>query len=157
MHHRMFLVLLLAACPLQSLAQNAYRSIDSEGNVMFSDAPVPGAEQETRIRIDAPKPSAQSRQQGERQLQETLEAAGMDETAPVSTGTSPAQRQEAARKRLESAEQGQQEAEVVGPGDRQGTASGGSRLTPEYQQRVQEAEQEVERARKELQESGANP
>jgi hypothetical protein len=157
MNYRTLLILLLAAIPMQAPAQTAYRSNDNEGNVMFSDAPVPGAAQETQIQIDAPEPSAQSRQQSEQQLQETLEAAGMDETAPVSTGTSPAQRQEAARKRLESAEQGQQEAEVVGPGDRKGTASGGSRLTPEYIQRVQEAEQEVEQARQELQESGANP
>jgi ribosomal protein L19E len=81
----------------------------------------------------------------------------MTEPAAADAGTSTAQRQEAARKNLESAEQRLQEAKVVGPGDRKGTASGGSRLTPQYIQRVQEAEQEVEQARQELQESGVNP
>jgi hypothetical protein len=157
MNQRILLVLLLAALPVQVPAQTAYRSIDSEGNVTFSDAPVPGAAQETQIRIDAPEPSAQTRQQSDRQLQETLETAGMAEPEAADAGTSPAQHQEAARQRLESAEQRLQEAEVVGPGDRKGTASGGSRLTPEYQQRVQEAEQQVEQAREELQGSGANP
>ena len=157
MNFRTLLFLLLAVATLPTRAQSVYRSIDSEGNVTFSETPVPGAVQETQIPIDAPEPSAASRQQSERQLQETLDAAGMAEPAAVSAGTSPAQGPAAARQRLENAEQRLQEAEVVGPGDRQGTASGGSRLTPEYQQRVQEAGQEVERARQELQDSGANP
>jgi hypothetical protein len=48
---------------------------------------------------------------------------------------------EAAEKRLEEATQ-------VREGDRMGTAAGGSRLKPEYHERVRDAEAEVERAKK---------
>ena len=157
MIYRIVPVLLLAASAQQAVAQSAYRSIDSEGNVMFSDAPVPGATQETQIRIDAPVPSVQSRQQSEQQLQETLQAAGMANPAAADGGPNPAQGQAPARQNLEDAERRLQDAEVVGPGDRKGTASGGSRLTTEYRQRVQEAEQEVDQARQELQDSGGAP
>jgi hypothetical protein len=39
---------------------------------------------------------------------------------------------------------------MVREGDRIGTAGGGSRLKPEYHERVREAEAEVEKARKQL-------
>ena len=60
MNVRTLLFLSLAAATLPTQAQSVYRSIDSEGNVTFSETPVPGAVQQTQIPIDAPQPSAAS-------------------------------------------------------------------------------------------------
>ena len=53
----------------------------------------------------------------------------------------------AARQEVEGAEKRLEEATQVREGDRIGTAGGGSRLTPEYQERVRDAEVEVDRAK----------
>ena len=57
-----------------------------------------------------------------------------------------------AQENLMSAEKALEQAKVVGPGDRKGTASGGSRLTEAYQERVEAAEADVAAARINLQE-----
>lgn len=144
MKHRILLLMLFATAAFQAAAESAYRSVDEQGNVTFSDTPVSGAGQAEKIRIEAPAPSAESQQetlQREAELQKAASQAG------ATTSTGQADRQQAAGQNVQDAEKRLEDASQVGEGDRIGTAGGGSRLTPEYQQRVREAEAEVDKAR----------
>ena len=85
------------------------------------------------------------RQQETRQREAELQQAA-DQAGAAST-PSQADQKKAARKAVQDAEKDLEEARQVREGDRKGTASGGSRLTPEYLERVREAEAEVDRAR----------
>lgn len=150
MNYRNLLIVILATSALQVSAQTAYRSVDEEGNVTFSDQPVAGAAEESEILIDAPAPSTESRQESRKQATEMMDAARSGQQTSSDAGLSKAQRQQEAKEALERAESNLREAEVVKAGDRKGTASGGSRLTPGYLERVQEAEQAVEQARQQV-------
>jgi hypothetical protein len=138
------LLITLAVVSFQASAETAYRSIDAEGNVIFSDEPVNNAAETEKVTIDAPVPSAESRQEA---LQK--EADLLKEASQVETPRAPANppQQESAEQRVEDAEKQLEEAQQVREGDRIGTAHGGSRLTPEYQERVREAESELEQAK----------
>ena len=57
------------------------------------------------------------------------------------------------KKALAEAERRLDEARQIGPGDRKGTAGGGSRLSEAYRQRVEEAEAAVEAARQRMKQS----
>jgi hypothetical protein len=148
MKHRYLITLLLAAGAHQVYAQPAYRSVDEQGNITFSDAPVPGAAEETRIKIDAPTPSTAEVQESRQQAAEMLDAAS--QTTETSAAPSQAAQRQAAQRAVQEAEQQLEAAREVREGDRIGTASGGSRLTPEYLERVRMAEEQVDRARKQL-------
>lgn len=144
---------LIVAGTFQVQAQPAYRSVDEQGNVTFSDAPLPGAADETQININAPTPSPVEVEQSRKQADELLDAAGLTGTSGGSeSGAAPdrAAQRSAAQRALQEAEQNLEATREVGPGDRIGTASGASRLTPQYLERVQQAEQKVERARQQL-------
>ncbi|MFV1972296.1 MAG: DUF4124 domain-containing protein [Thiohalobacterales bacterium] len=144
MRYQKLLLVILASAAFQAAAQTAYRSVDEQGNVTFSDTPVSGAAQEEKVRIDAPAPTAkdlQETRQREAELQKAAGQAGASRAASqVDRGKTASQNVREAEKRLEDTRQ-------VREGDRRGTAGGGSRLTPEYQERVREAEAEVDRAR----------
>jgi hypothetical protein len=145
MKHRILLLMVIAAAAFQVSAETAYRSVDEHGNVTFSDTPVSGAAQEEKVKIDAPAPSAAS-QQETRQREAELQKAASQAGATTSAGQ--ADKKKAAGQNVQDAEKRLEDASQVGEGDRVGTAGGGSRLTPEYQERVREAEAEVDKARK---------
>ena len=148
MKHQKLLLMVIATAAFQVAAESAYRSVDEQGNVTFSDTPVSGAAQEEKVMIDAPAPSADSQQetlQREAELQKAASQAGSSSTA------SQADRKKAASQNAQDAEKRLEDASQVREGDRIGTAGGGSRLTPEYQERVREAEEEVDKARKQAQ------
>jgi flagellar motor protein MotB len=144
MKHQKLLLMVIATAAFQAAAETTYRSVDEQGNVTFSDKPASGAAQEEQVTIDAPAPSAE-RQQETRQRESELQQAA--DQAGASGTPSQADQKKAARKAVQDAEKDLEEARQVREGDRKGTASGGSRLTPEYLERVREAEAEVDRAR----------
>ena len=144
------LFITLAIVTFQVAAETAYRAVDEQGNVTFSDKPVSGAAQEKQIRIDAPAPSAEQQQETQQREAELQEAASQ---TGASSAPSQADRKKAARENVREAEKKLEEASQVGEGDRKGTASGGSRLTPEYQERVRDAEAEVDKARQQLEQT----
>ncbi len=132
---------------LQSMAaEQVFESIDDKGNVTFSDsvpadavvaepititpAPAPNADLEPRLGSDnAAARSAEDSQNQRRRAMEQQRAAAA-----------------AAQKRVEAAEANLAEAKEFREGDRQGMAGGGSRIKPEYFQRVEAAEQELQEA-----------
>jgi hypothetical protein len=146
--YRKLLLMLITTAAFQVAAETAYRSVDEHGNVTFSDTPVSGAAQEDQVRIDAPAPSAKRQQetmQREAELQKAASQAG------TSSAPSRADQEKAAQQNVRDAEKRLEEANQVREGDRIGTAGGGSRLTPQYQERVRKAEEEVDKARKQAQ------
>jgi len=145
MKHRILLLMLFATAAFQAAAESAYRSVDEQGNVTFSDTPVSGAAQEEKVKIDAPAPSAASQQETRQREAELQDAASQ---AGASSSAGQAGKKKAASQNVRDAEKRLEDASQVREGDRIGTARGGSRLTPEYQERVREAEAEVDKARK---------
>mgnify|MGYP001546690587 FL=1 len=146
--HLMLICLLAVSGSLT--AQQVYRSVDEQGNVSYSGEPPANAQAVETISVD-PGPSADQRREAEKRASEMEQAA---QGAVESASESEARRQmvREAQENLMSAEKALEEAKVVGPGDRKGTASGGSRLTEAYQERVEAAEADVAAARKNLQE-----
>ena len=145
MLHTFLPALLLAAAALPAAA-DAIRSVDSEGTVTFSDTPLPGTTEATRVDIDAPAPSADSMTESQREAREVIDKASKIQPDAQATGQDKAQAQkdlDAARSQLEAAKQ-------VREVDRQGTAGGGSRLTPAYTERVEAAEKQVQEAEQQL-------
>ena len=147
MTYRILLLMIVATAAFQVVAETAYRSVDEQGNVTFSDSPASGAAQEEKISIDAPVPSAKDQKETRKRESELQRAA---DQAGASRSPSQADRKKAAQQNVRDAEKRLEEARQVGEGDRKGTASGGSRLTPQYQERVREAEADVDRAREQL-------
>ncbi len=141
MNYKITSLLLLAAVSQQATAE-VLRSVDKDGNITFSDAPVPGSIESESISIDTPATSPDSVTESQRKAQEIIDkankidASNQRETQQVQ---STKQRVESARKQLE-------EAKIIGDGDRQGKAGGGTRLTPAYHERVRQAEQALKEA-----------
>jgi len=149
MKSRIILALMLAASSLSSVSE-VLRSVDKNGNVTFSDQPVPGSVEATPVVIDAPPPSRQEVSESEQEAQETIRKANQIGQETEAGSFDRAAAIKAAQMNLDSATAHLREAQVVGEGDRQALAGGGSRLTPAYLQRVQDAEQQVMDAQQKL-------
>jgi hypothetical protein len=151
MNFRILTTLLLVATALPAAAE-VVRSVDKEGNVTFSDQPVKGSVESSNIKIDAPAPSGKELTESQQEAQDIIHKANQIPS------TSPDKKQAAttAEKNLGSAMAELEAAKVVGEGDRKGTASGGSRLTPEYLERVKDAEENVAKAQKQLDKAKLN-
>jgi hypothetical protein len=149
MKARIILALLLASNSLPCTAE-VIRSVDKDGNVTFSDQPVPGSVTATPVVIDAYQPSPQEVTESEQQAKETIQRADQLQQQLDTTNADRAARIKAAQMNLDSATAHLRDVQVVREGDRQGLAGGGTKLRPEYLQRVQEAEQQVMAAQKQL-------
>ncbi len=141
------LLMVITIVTFQVSAETVYRAVDDKGNVTFSDKPVSSAAQEERIRINAPVPSAERQEETQQREAELQKAASQIGTSSLQ---SLADQKKAARQNVRDAEKQLEEARRIRDGDRKGTASGGSRLTTEYQERVRAAEADVDRARQQL-------
>jgi len=149
MKSRIFLAVLLAASSMPSLSE-VIRSVDKDGNVTFSDQSVPGSVEETPVVIDAPPPSRQEVRESEQQARQMIRQADQVGQEIDSGITDRAANIKAAQMNLDSATAHLREVQVVRAGDRQGLAGGGTRLRPEYLERVQDAEEQVMEAQKKL-------
>lgn len=145
MNFRILSTLLLVATTLPATAE-VVRSVDKDGNVTFSDQPVEGSVESSNIKIDAPAPSGKELTKSQQEAQDVIQKANQIPSASQDRE----QAVTAAEKNLESAKAELEAAKIVGEGDRKGTAGGGSRLTPEYLQRVKDAEEKVTKAQKQL-------
>ena len=141
MNYKILSLLLLAAIS-QPATADALRSVDRDGNITFSDEPVAGSVESERISIDAAAPSRDSLNESQREAQAIIDKANRIDTGKqreTQQNPSSKQRVESARKQLE-------DSKVVGEGDRIGKAGGGTRLSPEYLERVRQAEQALKDA-----------
>jgi hypothetical protein len=144
------IIILLAAASLPLPAQEVHKSVDAEGNVTYSDAPVAGAVETGTVRIDPPVSTPEREAESRQRAAEMIDAAAADQQRRDAESRQRRTGRQAAEQSLRDAEARLEEARVVREGDRRGTAGGSSRLTPEYLDRVRAAEQDAERARREL-------
>ena len=133
-----------------SAADKIYESVDEHGNRTFSDSvPADAVAAETIVVPVAAEPDAEVEASKQR-AEDAIKAA--DESQKQRDLARQQQRAatEAARQRVAAAEAKLADAKIVREGDRQGIAGGGSRLTPEYQRRIQAAELELQQAKEAL-------
>jgi len=145
MNSKYLLVLFLIVVPLQTTAEVA-RSVDKQGNVTFSDKPVSGSVTSERISVDAAAPSTDRANKSRQESQAIIDKAKRSQQQRDSTGQSEVQRSSTSAQDVDNARKQLEKAKVVGEGDRQGKARGGSRLTPEYNERVKAAEDNLRKA-----------
>lgn len=132
-------------------ADKIYQSVDEHGNPTFSDSvPADAVEAEA---IELPSAPMVDPEVGasQRRAQEAINAADEGQKQRDMAQQEKDAAIETAQQRVEAAEANLAAAKVVREGDRRGLAGGGSRLTPEYQNRVDAAEQELARAQQALQ------
>ena len=151
MKTRLLLAVMLTTGSLPCMAEIT-RSVDSQGNVTFSDEPVPGSVESTPVILDIPPaPSMQKINESEQQAQEMINRANLNQQEQDSRSADRNEGIQAAQMNLDAANAHLEEVKVVRGGiDTQGLAGGGTRLRPEYVQRLQDAEQQVKDAQKQL-------
>jgi len=143
MYRKYLFTLIFIVTPLQATAE-VERSVDKQGNVTFSDKPVAGSVSSESVSIDAPAPSSDRVNKSQRESQAIIDKAKRSQQQPVSTGQSGVSKKQS----VENARKQLDQAKVIGDNDRRGKAGGGSRLTPEYLDRVKAAEKNLEQAEK---------
>ena len=143
-------VLIAALGSTAAIAQTMFKSTMPDGRVIFGDKAVDGAAKVEAIKPDTAKRGIQTLSTGEAAAvkqaeQERLKRERGDESV------------QAAEKTLRDAESALAKGEEPLPGERTGTAGGGSRLNDAYWQRQQKLKDDVERARAALEKSRAQP
>jgi multidrug efflux pump subunit AcrA (membrane-fusion protein) len=144
----------LAVPATSTAAEKIYESVDEQGNRTFSDSvPADAVAVEAIVVPAAPEPDAEveaSKQRAEDAVRAADESQKQRDLAKQQQRAAT----EAAQQRVQAAEANLADAKIVREGDRQGIAGGGSRLTPEYQRRVQAAEQQLQQAQEALSRAG---
>ena len=152
--NKYILITSLLAMSVSQVSAEVIRSVDKDGNVTFSDAPVPGSVESSRVVFDTPPaPTPQEVSESERQAQDMIQRANRNQAERDVQTDDRAARIRAAQMDLDSATAHLREVQVVRAEDRQSLANGRSRLRPEYLQRVQDAEQQVMDAQRKLNEA----
>jgi hypothetical protein len=138
------------------MPQTLYKSLDSDGRVIYSDKPVPGAVEMERTRSEPVDPESAARadakretlrqqaqefQQRQRQRERALDAADAEVTAAFNA--------------LKQAEQRRETGVEPLPGERLGKIGGGSTLAPSYFERQQALDRDVSAAQQRLEEAYA--
>lgn len=133
-------------------AQQVYRSVDEQGNVTYSQEPPEDAREVEPVDI-RPGPTKAEQREAQERMRRMGKASEKSAAPEAPPGQTKKQRVEEAKAQLKAAERQLEEAKQVGPGDRKGTATGGSRFTEAYLKRVEAAEANVEAARQRLKEA----
>ena len=138
----LLLVLLLAASGV--FAQTMYKSTMPDGKVIYGEKPVPGAQRVETVTPPPPKSGIT--------VVTPADKAQVDQRIRQRSAVEDAKRRQLddAQRQLQQAEAALEAGKEPLPGERLGTAGGGSRLTDEYWARQKKLEQAVEAARKRL-------
>jgi uncharacterized protein DUF4124 len=142
-------LILLALLALPAAAQTLYKSTLPDGRIVYGDKPAPGAAKVEESKLDASSKGLGGTTAREAEALKELEK---------SRG-----KREAAGGKLQAAEEALRRAEAARdagkeplPGERIGTAGGASRLTDAYLQRQKSLEENVENARRSLEQALSN-
>jgi hypothetical protein len=159
---RLFLVALASGliCTGSAAQDRIYKVQLPDGRILFTDSPPPGAKIVSERDVPPPPPpppAAPDRDKQLRALRQQAEEAGdrsRDRSAQIEQAFAAVQQAEAD---VETARQQLQAGREPQPGERIGTARGGTRLTPAYEQRIAglegaiiAAEQRLAKARSDL-------
>ena len=123
-----------------ALAQTMFKSTMPDGRVIFGDKPVDGAAKVEALKPDTSKRGIHTLTPGEAAAVKQAEQERLKREAPD-------EKVRAAERALRDAETALAKGEEPLPGERTGTAGGGSRLNEAYWQRQQKLKDDVERAR----------
>jgi len=145
----MRLAMLLAAVVLAvpAAAQTVYRYVTPDGRVIFTDTPVPGARLDGTIAPPAPASAAPKPAPVESRTPSPVEPQAESRTQRLRDSTAEVN---AATQALERARAQLAAGKEPLPGERTGTAGGGSRLNESYWARQAENEQAIAKAQSRL-------
>lgn len=144
------LAVLIAGLFIQTASgEEIYRSVDKEGNVTFTNLPSEGNASSERIELPA-GPSQESLQQTKQRNSEIRRAADDAQSRRMQEKREKKARIKAAEKVLQAAEDRLDAAKVLKDDDRQNLAGGKRRIRPDYFERVKQAKEAVDEARKAL-------
>lgn len=135
--------MLLAALALQSAAQTLYKSTLPDGRVVYGDKPDPSA-----VKIDETKPDISKRGIGGTTAREAEALKELEKARARREGSGEGVR--AAEQALKNAEAARAAGKEPLPGERTGTAGGASRLNEPYYDRQRKLDQDVDKARRSL-------
>jgi hypothetical protein len=139
--------LLLFALLAPAAAQTVYRYVTPDGRTVFSDQPVPGAKLQGTVAPPAPASGAPAPAPVESREPSPVGKAAEDRTQRLRQAT---QEVEAATQALAQARAQLDAGKEPLPGERTGTAGGGSRLNDSYWARQTNNEQAVAKAQARL-------
>ncbi|MET0049957.1 MAG: DUF4124 domain-containing protein [Candidatus Thiodiazotropha sp.] len=139
----------LMLVPLVLSAGEVFRTVDSEGNVTYTDTPPDNGMKTQRVEIHE-GPS----QESIRHTQERNDAIrkAMEEARDQRLEKEASRREmlESAQDAVDKAEQNLKETQEMNDDDRENVVGGRSRIRPEYFERVKKAEDELKAARDHL-------
>jgi hypothetical protein len=139
---------LLLGLVLPAVAETVYRSVDAEGQVTFSDKPPADAQTSETVNLLAPV-SEERRKAAEERQRKLIELVSQSEEEQAAEETAIEDKLGEAKQAVEDARKRVDQAKAIRPDDWwNGVGSG--QLKPEYQERVREAEQELEAAERNL-------
>ena len=124
-------------------AQVVYKSTMPDGKVIYTEKPVPGA---TRVDTIEPPPAKTGMSSLTPEEKARADEFAKKRAAAATKGND----LDDARRQLKQAEAARESGKEPLPGERIGTAGGGSRLTDAYQQRQKTLDDAVETAKKRL-------
>lgn len=141
--------------PAPAFAQTLYKQVRPDGSIIYSDKPVPGTEiLDMRDIPPPPPPPPAGEQQVRPQSQPGVGSASEGKPKTESTRSAwDAANDEvlAAQKALDDAKRQRDEGQEPKPGERLGTAKGGSRLSEAYEERLRALDHAVTDAEARLQ------
>jgi len=130
-------------------AEKIYESVGPGGEVTFSDRKPADAVEVKEMKV-APEPTPEAVEESHRRTQRMIDESARTEQQRNARKVRQQKELQAAKQRVKEAEARLREAETVREGDHIGNAGGGSRLRPEYFDRVEAARAELEAAKKAL-------
>jgi len=133
------LLFALALFSTTAHAQAVFRSVMPDGKIVYGDAPAPGAKEAKPVNLPPPNIATPGQSSGS--------ASPADGAAPAGNNAAEIA---AARQNLDAAQKALAAGREQREGDRIGTATGGSRLTDDYVQRVKALEDGVTAAQNQL-------
>jgi hypothetical protein len=137
---------LMALPPLA--AQVVYKSTLPDGRVVYGDKPDP-----TAVKVEQSVPDTSSRGLGGSTPREAETLQEMEKARAAREGAD--EQVQAAYRALQDAQAARAAGKEPLPGERIGTAGGGSRLNESYEQRQRELDEAVEKARRDLDQARA--
>lgn len=150
MHTRLVLLLVAVLTGLDAAAETVYRTVDKDGNIIFSDEPPADRSNTEEITIDAPPPPADRARESERDAQRAIDRANRDQARRDAASEARSVEYRLAEKAVVQAKKDLDAAKKVGPGDTRGKIGGGTRPTVAYLERVEKAKKQLAEAQQKL-------
>jgi hypothetical protein len=142
---KLFLIPLLLPVSLQ--AEDVYRTVDDSGQVTFTDSPADDASEKEKLSL----PPAQQPEAQKSRAQKIINMMRESDRNRKEKKRLRREEIEQAEQALHAAEERLESAKQIDASDRQSLVGGRSKIRPEYFERLEKAEAEVEEARKRLQ------